>query len=106
VTLGFIASLAGSAHVVFDYSDPPDSLSARDREAHDRRAARVASLGEAWLNYLSPKPLHARLLRLGFVEVEDLGPAEIAARFFPNRAGTSSSTGGHILRASTLAKPS
>jgi methyltransferase (TIGR00027 family) len=90
VTLGFIASLAGSAHVVFDYSDPPDSLSARDREAHDRRAARVASLGEAWLNYLSPKPLHARLLRLGFVEVEDLG----------------SSTGGHILRASTLAKPS
>jgi methyltransferase (TIGR00027 family) len=101
-TLDFIAKLPAAAHVIFDYSDPPNSLSARDREAHDRRAARVASLGEAWLNYLSPSPLRAGLLELGFTEVEDLGPPEIAARFFPNRAAAAPSTGGHILRASTF----
>ncbi len=43
-TLGFIASLPNGAHVVFDYSDPPDSLSPEARILHDRRAMRVRAL--------------------------------------------------------------
>ncbi len=47
------------------------------------------------------RALHDRVRALGFQEIEDLGPAEIAARYFPERAGTTSGGGGHILRAAT-----
>ena len=47
-TLHLIASLPKGAHVVFDYSDPPDSLSPEARAYHDRRAARVRAVAESW----------------------------------------------------------
>jgi methyltransferase (TIGR00027 family) len=100
-TLGFIASLPHSAHVVFDYSDPPAAMSAERRINHERRATRVAELGEAWLNYFEADDLHAKLRALGFSEIEDLGPPQIAARYFPNRASTLPDKGGHILGATT-----
>ena len=98
-TLGFIASLPNGAHVVFDYSDPPDSLSAEMRQLHERRAARVAELGEPWVNYFESEKLHAKLTALGFASIEDLGPPGIAARYFPSRAASVPARGGHILRA-------
>jgi methyltransferase (TIGR00027 family) len=101
-TLGFIASLPNGAHVVFDYSDPPASLSAEARTSHERRAAHVAELGEAWLNYFEADELRAKLRALGFSEIEDLGPPQIAARYFPNRMSTIPDKGGHILRATTI----
>ncbi len=101
-TLGFIAGLSGGAHVVFDYSDPPETLSPEHRLEHDQRAAHVAALGEAWVNYLEAASLHAKLTALGFTEIEDLGPPQIASRYFPGRAGAPAERGGHILRASTL----
>ncbi len=101
-TLGFIASPPNGAHVVFDYSDPPDTLPAKWRDSHQRRAARVAELGEAWLSYFEADELHAKLAALGFTEIEDLGPPQIAARHFPNRLSTVPEKGGHILRASKL----
>ena len=100
-TLGFIASLPNGAHVVFDYSDPPASLSAEKRTSHERRAKHVAELGEAWLNYFEAHELRAKLMALGFSEIEDLGPPQIAARYFPNRVSTLPDKGGHILRATT-----
>lgn len=100
-TLGFIAGLTGRAHVVFDYANPPESMPPDVRERHERRAARVAELGEPWLSYFESEQLHERLRQIGFCEVEDLGPREIAARFFPTRALTAPEKGGHILRAST-----
>jgi methyltransferase (TIGR00027 family) len=100
-TLGFIAGLPGGAHVVFDYSDPPETLSSEHRAEHDLRAAHVAALGEAWVNYLEADSLHARLTALGFRTIEDLGPPQIAKRYFPGRAGTPPERGGHILRANT-----
>jgi len=98
-TLGFIAGLREGAHVVFDYADPPESLAPEARVWHDRRAARVAELGEAWVNYFEPEQLHARLRGLGFSEIEDLGPAQIASRYFPSRTAGAPEKGGHILRA-------
>jgi methyltransferase (TIGR00027 family) len=97
-TVEFIASLPGGAHVVFDYGDPPDQLPTESRIAHDQRAARVAALGEAWLSYFEPDRLHARLREIGFTEIEDLGPPEIRARYFPGRTGSVSDKGGHVLR--------
>ena len=101
-TLSFIASLSNGAHVVFDYSDPPASLSGEMRASHERRAARVAELGEAWVSYFEADKLRAKLLALGFSEVEDLGPPQIAARYLPKRVVTLPDKGGHILRATTM----
>lgn len=101
-TLRFIGGLPNGAHVVFDYSDPPDSLTPEMRALHDKRAARVAELGEPWVNYFEPDKLRARLTELGFRTVEDLGPRQIAARYFPDRAGAVPEKGGHILLASTV----
>lgn len=104
-TLRFIADLPAGAHVVFDYSDPPESLPPELRAWHDRRAAQVAELGEAWINYFEPRQLHAKLTALGFEEIEDLGPREIASRYFPGRAAAIAERGGHILRAATRKNP-
>jgi len=100
-TLAFIAGLPGGAHVVFDYSDPPESLSPERRARHERRARRVAGLGEPWVTYFEPAKLHPKLAGLGFAEIEDLGPAEIASRYFPGRVGPLPDKGGHVIRAGT-----
>lgn len=100
-TLGFISALPSGAHVVFDYSDPPDSLSPEALALHHRRAARVEALGEAWLSHFDAGELRTKLLALGFSEVEDLGPPQIVARYFPDRPGSPPEKGGHILRAAT-----
>jgi methyltransferase (TIGR00027 family) len=99
--LGFIASLPDGAHVVFDYADPPDSLSPQMRASHDRRAARVAELGESLKSSFDPDQLRARLTGLGFSEVEDLGPPQIASRYFPTRVPSVPEKGGHIVCATT-----
>jgi len=100
-TLAFIATLPNGAHVVFDYADPPGSLSPEIRAKHERRARRVADLGEAWVSYFEPDRLHANLVAVGFSEIEDLGPAQIVARYFPGRAGSLPDKGGHVIRAKT-----
>jgi O-methyltransferase involved in polyketide biosynthesis len=101
-TLGFIASLPNGAHVVFDYSDPPASLPPELRAGHDSRAAHVAQLGEAWVSYFEADKLRAKLTALGFSEVEDLGPPQIASRYFPSRSASAAGRGGHIVRATTV----
>ena len=45
-TLSFIANLPNGAQVVFDYSDPPDSLSGEARVSHEMRATHVAQLAK------------------------------------------------------------
>jgi methyltransferase (TIGR00027 family) len=101
-TLGFIASLRGGAHVVFDYANPPESLSAELRASHERRSARVAAVGEAFRSFFETGQLRAELTSAGFREVEDLGPKQIAARYFPDRVPFVPEHGGHVVRASTV----
>ena len=101
-TVAFIASLPNGAHVVFDYSDPPASLSPELKASHDRRAAHVAAQGEAWISYFDRESLCTRLRSFGFCEIEDLGPQEIASRYFPHRNSSAPERGGHILLAATI----
>jgi methyltransferase (TIGR00027 family) len=101
-TLGFIGGLPHGAHVVFDYSDPPASLSPDMRRLHEQRAARVEALGEAWLSHFEPDKLHRNLKTLGFSEIQDLGPPQIRSRYFPIHTGSLPDKGGHILRAATI----
>jgi methyltransferase (TIGR00027 family) len=101
-TLEFIAKLPGGTHVTFDYANPPDTFSPEMRAAHDRRAARVAEYGEPFRSYFDSDQLRARLEKLGFKSIDDLGPRQIAARYFPERAGSAPATGGHLLHAATV----
>jgi hypothetical protein len=66
------------------------------------RAAHVAGIGEAWVSYFDSDALRSRLTTLGFSEIEDLGPPQIAAHYFPQRAGSVPDKGGHIVRAGTF----
>jgi methyltransferase (TIGR00027 family) len=101
-TLGYIAGLPGGAHVVFDYVNPPDTMTEPGRRAmHEALIARVAAVGEQLRNHFDSNALHVRLKALGFHEFEDLGWPEIAARFFPGRA-ISSGGGARVLRAATV----
>jgi hypothetical protein len=61
----------------------------------------VAALGEAIQCHFDSETLRARLAELGFRDVEDLGPGQIAQRFFPGRV-TASGGGAHVLRATTV----
>jgi methyltransferase (TIGR00027 family) len=99
-TLNFIASLPARAWVVFDYSDPPETLEAATKEWHDTRAARVREIGEAWVSYFEAEPLRTRLIESGFQHVEDLGPVQMSERYFPRRTSEAKARGGHFLLAS------
>jgi methyltransferase (TIGR00027 family) len=100
-TLGFIASIPGGAHVIFDYSDPPETMDEDVRALHDARARRVEAVGERWITYFEAEPLRRRLLDIGFLEVEDLRPGQLVNRYFPGRGNQLPRRGGHLLRAWT-----
>ncbi len=108
-TLKAIGALPGGAEVVFDYSDPPHTLSPELRALQAARAARVAAMGEPFLSHFDPPELHAELAALGLGEIEDLGPRAIIERFIPLEAqplrtadgGRLPEHGGHILHATT-----
>jgi methyltransferase (TIGR00027 family) len=100
-TLEFIAAVPGGAQVVFDYANPAASLSDAARAGREVLAARVAAAGEPFLSYFDTEALHRRLRQIGFRDIEDLGPKEIAARFFPHRESRAAERGGHVLRAAT-----
>lgn len=99
-TLAFIASLAPSTSVVFDYGVPRDSLGLFARIVFDSMAKRVAAAGEPWKTFFLPEELLRFLRSLGFSFVEDLGAAELNARYFAGRAdGLRVGEMGHIARA-------
>jgi methyltransferase (TIGR00027 family) len=101
-TLGYIAGLPGGAHVVFDYVNPTASIAeAGSRAALEALAARVAAVGETLQCHFDTKELHARLANLGFRDIEDLGPGQIAERFFSSRVAFSGGS-AHVLRATTV----
>ncbi|MER5639818.1 class I SAM-dependent methyltransferase [Kitasatospora sp. NPDC002227] len=98
-TLRLIAALPGGAQVVFDYAEPVEALSPEYRARREAAAARVAAIGEPWLTHFGVAELAGELAALGFAETEDLGPGELAVRYFGLPPGTASGAGGHVIRA-------
>ena len=86
-TLGFIASLPGGAHVVFDYGNPSPLGLDQDEYAAAREtlAARVAAVGEPFGSHFETNVLYAKLAALGFREFMNLNLALIRERYFTNR---------------------
>jgi methyltransferase (TIGR00027 family) len=101
-TLAFIAGLPGGAEVVFDYVNPAASIEPAGRAAHQALAERVAALGERIQSYFDTEWLCSKLSGIGFRHVDDIGPAQLAARFFPEAERSAPARGGHIMRAATI----
>ena len=98
-TLSLIAATP-KAEVVFDYAMPPSSMPSPERQAAlEARAARVASIGEPWRTYFMPDELAVSLRERGFDELEDLGPAQLGARWFNRPDIPPQTPGGHVIHA-------
>jgi len=100
-TIALIASRGGN-EVVFDYSDPPESMTPARRRYHEERAARVGSIGEPWRTYFAPAELADDLRARGLTEIEDLGPAQQAARYLNRFDIPADLAGGHLIWAASL----
>lgn len=104
-TLGLIAGLDGGSEVIFDYANPPEGIADPGlRAAHEALAASVATAGEPFRGYLETEALGEELRALGFATIEDLGPREITARFFPGAPSPGRSRGGHVVWAARRGK--
>jgi methyltransferase (TIGR00027 family) len=100
--LGYIGGLPGS-EVVFDYAEPLENYLPERRANVAAVAARTAAIGEPWLSFFDPAELAKDLRRHGFVELEDLGHADIAVRYLGvSKGDVAIEAGGHIIRARRL----
>ncbi len=97
-TLAFVSGAEGN-EVAFDYAQSPERMAPERRAALEARADRVARLGEPWLTYFEPEEIAADLRARGFTEIEDLGPAALAARYFGRPDVPPETPGGHVLHA-------
>jgi methyltransferase (TIGR00027 family) len=84
-TLADIAALPPGSEVVFDFSAAPETLEPRARLAHQALAARVAAAGEPFLSAFDPAKLLARLVALGFSDVESLDGLALNRLYFSDR---------------------
>jgi methyltransferase (TIGR00027 family) len=83
-TLGFISGQRPGSGVTLDYGQPRSSLPLLEQMAHDSLASRVEKAGEPFQLFFTPPEIAAELSR--FHDVEDLGAAEINARYFSGRS--------------------
>ncbi|HZZ63753.1 MAG TPA: SAM-dependent methyltransferase [Roseiarcus sp.] len=102
-TLCELARIPGGAEVVFDYANPPHTIEEeRLRAFHQEMAAQVAARGEPFRCYLETAALHQRVRALGYVEIEDLDRAALAARYLPQiPTKPPAGPGGHVIRIAT-----
>jgi hypothetical protein len=85
-----------ASEIVFDYCEPPETF-ARERRA---LTARAAGAGEPFLRHFDPAELAKELHILGFAELQDLGLAKMAVRFFgAAKGGVAGGAGPHVVRA-------
>jgi methyltransferase (TIGR00027 family) len=97
-TLEFIASVPAS-EVVFDYSEPLDNYDPERRTIVEARAAKAASVGEPWISFFDPIVLSRELHQRSFEEVEDLGLAKVADRYFGGLVTEAIKPGPHVVHA-------
>jgi methyltransferase (TIGR00027 family) len=82
-TIRFIAAQPSGSGVVFDYSQPRSALAPNEQRARDSLAERVQLVGEDFRSFFTPAEIAAELSN--FSSIEDMGSAEINARYFAGR---------------------
>ena len=98
-TVDFLGARPAGSGAVFDYGQPRSVLPHREQLEHDSLAARVQSAGEPFQLFFTPEEMAIELS--GFHRIEDLGTAEINARYFQGRADSLAARGkgGRLLSA-------
>ena len=84
-TLRFVSSMPAGSGIVFDYMIPPSLLNPTERMAFDGLAHRVALAGEPFQTFFDPSSLMIALRDMGFGQVEDIEPGEMAAIYCRGR---------------------
>jgi hypothetical protein len=79
-THDFVAAFPTGSGVIMDFGLPRHALPPHELESRDRLVARVQSIGEPFQLFFTPAEIAAELT--AFQAVEDLGQAEINARYF------------------------
>jgi methyltransferase (TIGR00027 family) len=82
-TVKFLALQAKGSALVLDYSQPRSALPFFEQLAHDSLASRVQQAGEPFKLFFTPPEIATELS--SFRALEDLGSAEINARYFADR---------------------
>ena len=83
-TLNFISRMPGDSGLVMDYGQPREVLPYYEQLEYDSLAMRVQLAGEPFRLSMTAEQMCQELL--AFSHVEDLGSAEINARYFNGRA--------------------
>lgn len=83
-TIDFIAEQAAGSGVAFDYAQPREVLPAIEQREFDSLAARVKLAGEPFQLFFTPVQMAGELS--AFQSIEDIGAAEITARYFTGRS--------------------
>ncbi len=91
-TMRVLARFKAGSEVVFDYSQPREVLPPVEQLMLDSLSARVALAGEPFQRFFTPQQLAEELEWLGLRVVEDLGSADLTARYLAGR------TDGLLLR--------
>jgi methyltransferase (TIGR00027 family) len=84
-TLRAIREMNAANGVVFDYAVPRETLGLVGRLALDAVSRRVKKAGEPFRGFFAPAELVAKMREMGYSHIEDLGSAEIDARYFSGR---------------------
>jgi methyltransferase (TIGR00027 family) len=83
-TLSFVSAQAPASGLTLDYGQPRSALPPLERLAHDSLASRVEKAGEPFRLFFTPAEIAAEFSH--FHNLEDLGNAEINARYFHGRS--------------------
>jgi methyltransferase (TIGR00027 family) len=83
-TLGYVGERPPGSGVTFDYGQPRQAIPRLERIAHDALAARVGQVGEPLQLFFTPPDIARELS--SFRRAEDLGSAEMTARYFAGRS--------------------
>lgn len=89
-TLRFIAAQAPPTEVVLDYIEKPTT--AQSRSNLNRRARKVASLGEPWHSFFDHSDVAETLCAVGLTPVIEHGAADLIASYAPHSLTISSTT--------------
>lgn len=84
-TVELLGSLPAGSALVFDYSQPREVLSERERLMLDSLSERVALAGEPFQLFFTPQGLAGELAGAGLEVVEDLGGPDLTVRYFERR---------------------
>lgn len=96
-TLTAIASIP-DGEVVFDYGEPLAAIPPAFQGRYQSMIKRMGEWGEPWVSFFTPREMRFGLSKLGFMDIEDVGPEDVGARYFCQGRPF----GGHLVRARKL----